>query len=109
MARETLTVQPVVRGGLTAGYTSMEASGVAFANNGRTFMHLKVGTGAATLTIITPNTVDGLAIADRTVTLPASTETFVGPFQPGVYNQTTDVVHVDVSTAGSVSIGVMRI
>ena len=109
MARETLAVQEVVRGGLTAGYTAMEASGVAFANEGRSILHVKNLTGGATLTVVTPNTVDGLAIADRTVTIPANTETFVGPFQPGVYNQSTDVVYVDVTTAGSVSIAAIRV
>jgi len=111
MARETLTVQPIVRAGLTAGYTAFEASGVAFANEGRTFMHVKNAQAAATttLTIVTPNTVDGLAIADRTVQIVAATEEFIGPFQPGVYNQSTDVVHVDISTATSVSIAAIRI
>jgi len=109
MARETLTVQPVVRAGLTASYTSFEASGVAFANEGRTFMHIKNLTGDTTLTIITPNTVDGLAIDDRTVSVGADEEHFIGPFQPGVYNQSTDVVHVDISTATSVSVAVMRL
>ncbi|HUV93937.1 MAG TPA: hypothetical protein VMX14_03800 [Anaerolineae bacterium] len=111
MARETLTVQAMVRAGLTAGYTAFEASGVAFANEGRTFIHVKNAQAAGTtkLTIITPNTVDGLAIDDRDVTIAAATEEFIGPFQPGVYNQSTDVVHIDVTTATSVSIAAIRI
>lgn len=109
MARETLTVQPVVRAGLAASYTAFEPTGVAFPNEGRTFMHIQKGAGATTLTIDTPGTVDGLAIAQRTVAVAATTEKFIGPFQPGVYNQTTDVVHVDISTAAATSITVMRI
>jgi len=111
MARETLTVQPIVRAGLTASYTAFEATGVAFSNEGRTFIHVKNAQAAATttLTIVTPNTVDGLAISDRTVQLAAATQKFVGPFQPGVYNQTGAVVYVNASTATSVSIAALRI
>ena len=109
--RVTLVVQPIVRAGLTAEYSTMNASGVAFANEGRTLLHVKNAQAAATttLSIITPGTVDGLAIDDRTVQIAAATEEFIGPFQPGVYNQSGDVVHVDISSATTTSIAAMNI
>ena len=110
MARNTLTVQPIIRTGLTASYSDATTGGIAFANEGRSVVHIKNGSGATTtLTIVTPGTVDGLAISDRTVQIAAATEEFIGPFQPGIYNQSTDVVHVDISTASTTSIAVMSI
>lgn len=112
MARKTLTVQPIVRTGLSASYSAFTIlSGAQFANEGRTILHVK-NAGSATsiiLTIDTPGTVDGLAIGQRSVTVVAATEEFIGPFQPGVYNQSTDVVHVDFDTAGTATITAMRI
>jgi hypothetical protein len=45
----------------------------------------KTGSGVATITVITPNTVDGLAIADRTLSIPASSGDEVVRFFPADY------------------------
>jgi hypothetical protein len=59
-----------------------------FSNDGRTVLHfMKSGAGACTVTISTPGTVDGLAVADRTVTVAATTgDVVIGPFPPDTYN-----------------------
>ncbi len=46
---------------------------------------VKTGAGAATITVVTPNTVDGLAIADRTIVVAATTGDVVAQFFPDVY------------------------
>lgn len=57
-------------------------------NDGKTVLHFKKsGVGDCDVTIITPNTVGGNAIADKVVTVPASTgDVFIGPFPPSIYN-----------------------
>src|SRR5258705_12726063 len=59
-----------------------------FSNDGNVFMHIKKsGAGSCTVTITTPNTVDGFAIADATVVVPASTgDMMIGPFRPETFN-----------------------
>lgn len=95
MSTIQLNVQQVSRGGLAPVYTASGASPLLnvadtfqFQNSGREFLHFKKsGAGACTVTIVTPETVDGLAVAERTVIVPASTgDVMVGPFPPQHYN-----------------------
>lgn len=95
MSTITLTPQTTVRAGLTAVYLGAGASPLlnvtdtfTFNNTGNEVLHFKKsGAGACTVTIATPGTVDGLAVADRTVTVPATTgDLFVGPFPANIYN-----------------------
>ena len=64
------------------------SGGNYFPNDGRTFLHFTFGGTAPatfTLTIVTPNTVAGNVIADRTQLLAKSKEYVIGPFPVGVY------------------------
>ena len=109
MARTALTVQDIVRAGLSPSYTAAIADGHSFANNGRVFAHIKNGDAAEkTITIQTPGTVDGLAVADRTVTIPASEERMIGPFAPAQYNQGNGTVYLDYSAVTSVTVAAIR-
>ena len=110
MAWIELAVQPVVRAGLdptmvTAAYTD----GNSFSNNGKTWVEILNLTGATTLTIDTPNTVDGEAIANPTVSIGANTRYKVGPFPPDVYNRSDDSVRVSVTSIDSVTIAALTL
>ena len=102
MARTPVTVQNITRTATEMTYSAANASGDggnSFANDGRTMLHIKAGGTAPasfTLTIETPGTVDGQAIAQRTATLAKEKEYFVGPFPPGVYDQAGGVVYFDI-------------
>jgi hypothetical protein len=52
------------------------------------------GAGAHTTTIKTPGTLDGMTIAEQTVTLAAGKYTIAGPF-PLSWNQSTGTVDID--------------
>lgn len=83
----TLAAQTVVRAGLAPSYSSCAAGGDEFVNTGKEFIHLKNGhTSAQTVTIETTKTIDGLAVADRDVEVPASGERMIGPFPTATYN-----------------------
>jgi hypothetical protein len=95
MGTVTLAVQDLSRSGVTPARTAAGASPLLnvtdtfnFNNTGKEFLHfMKSGAGACTVTIVTPGTVDGLAVADRTVTVAATTgDVMIGPFPPGYYN-----------------------
>ena len=111
MARTELTVQNIVRAGVSASYTAAIADNHKFTNNGRMFAHVKNGSGGAiVVTIQTPGTVDGLAIADRTVSIPATTgDVMIGPFPPGQYNQSDGMVYIDYASTTSMTIGVFQL
>lgn len=97
MADNRLVPQKVVPGGLAAVYAVAGAAAgqlnvsdsYQINNDGNTILHFKKsGLGACTVTVDTPYTVDGLAIAQRTITIPASTgDVFAGPFPRDIYNQ----------------------
>jgi len=90
MADVELAVQQIVAAGITPTYTgSLSISNTYHVRNtGRIFLHFKKsGAGSCDVTIATPRTVDGLAIADRVVQVPATTgDKMIGPFKPDVYN-----------------------
>lgn len=98
MADVTLTVYDAARAGLdlTGNKTTIVTDNdYYFHNNGKTLLHVANATGSTvTVTIVTPNTVDGLAITDRTATLATAKQGVFGPFPPGIYNDSDALVHV---------------
>lgn len=63
--------------GTTITYTAVSAAD-RFLPADRCFLHVKNASGATlTVTLVTPNTVDGLAIADRVITLLTTTERMI--------------------------------
>ena len=93
MATVTDALQRIVRSGsgLTPVYTAVASAGDTHQvqNNGKTvFLHFKkTGAGNAIVTVQTPRTVDGNAIAELTATVVATTgDKMIGPFDPQVYN-----------------------
>ena len=71
MAVTALAVQQIGRAGITPAFTAANTDGHTILNDGKTFIEVKNGSGAPiTVTIDTPQTVDGLAVAQRTVWSP---------------------------------------
>ncbi len=67
-------------------------------NNGRVLLHfVKTGAGNANITIITPKTVGGLAVAEQVFVVPATTgDVYAGPFPADIYNDVSG--DLDAST-----------
>ncbi len=94
-----LSVQQIGRSGLNPSYAAAAGGGDTVPNDARTFLHVKNGSvSEITLTIQTPNTVDGLAVTDRTVAIPASGERMIGPFPTDYYGSTLTLTYSDVTT-----------
>ena len=88
MARTVLTVQDIVRTALTPNFVAGDATNNhSFDNTGHNvFIYAKTTGTAVVLTVVTPNTVDGLSISDLDVTLPATGERIIGPFPKALYD-----------------------
>jgi hypothetical protein len=113
MAVVDLTVQQVVRAGLTAVYTGsmLTTNTYTFTNDGRVVCHFKKSAAVnCNATIVTPNTVDGLAIADRVVQVLATTgDKFIGPFPTKDYNDGSDKVTMSYSDVDGLTVAVLRV
>lgn len=72
-----------------------------FSNNGRVFLLVRNSDAsvARTVTIVTPGTVDGQAVADIAISVPATVSRYIGPFPEGIYNVAGGVVQVNVDHA----------
>lgn len=114
MAYTDLTVLVADRDGVSvadAVMTDAVAGGHQFINDGATQLLIQ-NTNAATrtITISTPNTVDGNAIADLAFTIAATTgRLLTATFPRTIYNQSDGKVRVDYSATAGVKIAAVQI
>lgn len=90
MARTAITVVQSTRAGVSiaAGTAGDVVNGNAVANDGGTALIVKNTNASATarvLTIKIVETVDGVAVPARTVSVAAGALVLVGPFDPNIY------------------------
>ena len=104
-----LTVQEIARTGLDPTYAAATAGGDEAPNDEISFLHVKNGSaGSLDVTIQTPGTVDGLAITDRTVAVPATSERMIGPFPASVYGATLTISYTGVTSLTIAAIRMRR-
>lgn len=71
-----------------------------FPNNGATIIEVvSSDAGAQTVTVETPGSVDGLAVADQVISVPAGATRFIGPFPTTIYNQSDGMLYVNPSVS----------
>lgn len=88
MARLDLVVTDIGRGGVDNAGVAGQADGHMFPSRGKEFVEVEnSGAGAATVTFVSPREIDGLAISDLTVSVPAGGRRLIGPFPPRTFNQ----------------------
>ena len=110
MPRTAITAQTVTSAGVAATYEPANTLGNSYRLARGRVLHIKNASGAAvTATIPTPGTVDGLAIADRTVTVPAGTDRFLGLGTIDVHKSSGEDAYVDYSAVTSVTVAVLDV
>src|SRR3990167_4494309 len=83
----SLTVQTADTNGLLPTFNAVASGGDNFSNAfGDVVLLFRSTSGSKTVTIQTPATHHGEAIAETSVTVPASGFQFAGTFNPDVYN-----------------------
>ena len=113
MADVALVPQKANPNSITPTYTgSLSISDVyTVKNNGRTLLHFKkTGAGNCTVTVQTPRSLGGLAVAEQTFTVPATTgDVMAGPFQPSIYNDSSQELRVTLSEITGLSVAAIDI
>lgn len=105
-----LTVQTIAIAGLEPTYAAAAGGGDSFPNTGDQFLHVKNGgVGDVTVTLTTPATVEGVAIADPTVVVTAGEDRMIGPFPPSIFNDGNGRVAVGYSGVTSVTVAAIKL
>lgn len=105
-----LTVNEISRAGVSGALTAAAGGGDSFANDGRTYLDVNNGSGGSiTVTFVTQQTIDGLAVADLAVAVGAGVRTKVGPFPPSIYNDANGRVQVTYSGVTSLTVNPFRV
>jgi hypothetical protein len=108
----TLTVATAVRttNGVNLVGVSAAGGGDVFPNTGSEVVVIKNGSGSPiTLTVVTPATVDGLAVADLTASIGAGETRMVGPFPTAVYSDGSGNVSLTYSAVTTVTLAVVKV
>jgi hypothetical protein len=103
--RGLIAPQSVDGGGLDPTWTAASSDGHKFSNTRKTVVAVRnAATTTGSVTFLTPGTVDGQAIADQTVTVPASDTLFWHGAQ-SVYNRQSggdlDLVYLNIESGTS--------
>ena len=111
MAATILVVQDLVMAGITPTYAAATATqGDDFANDGGTFLQVKNTGAGKTLTITTPATIRGVAVADPAIAIPLTTgDKMIGPFPPDLFNDGNGRVHTVLDDATAVTIAAFKV
>jgi hypothetical protein len=79
-------------------FQSVWVGGDTLVNNGRTFLVFRNSSGSScTATLDTPATINGLAIANPTVTVTNANDMVLGPFDPTIFNTAAGQVAITYS------------
>jgi hypothetical protein len=101
MAAVDLAVFTLARAGLRTdnGLAANAGDGNSFPNDGKVFLQVaNAGVAACVVTLVTSEEVDGLAIANPTVSVPAGQTYLIGPFKPSLFGRTVTVTYDQVVT-----------
>lgn len=108
-----LAVQSITRAGVGATYAAAAGGGDQFLPDADTFLHVKNASGAPiTVTIVTQtNDALGNAIADNTVSVPATTgDRMIGPFPAQTYADPADgLADITYSGVTSLTVAVLKL
>jgi hypothetical protein len=105
-----LTVQQIALAGIVPSYAAAAGGGDEFANDGRTFLHVKNGGGSPiTVTVTTPKKVKGVDIENPAISVSNGSEKMIGPFDPEIFTATDGNVDVAYSGVTSVTVAAVKL
>lgn len=110
MARTLITPQSATSSGVAETYEPANAAGNSFQLASGRLLRIKNGGGTTcNVTIETSMTVDGLAVAERTIAVAAGTNVSIALGTKSVYRQTGGVAFIDYDQVTSVTVAVLSV
>lgn len=116
MAYTAITVTDVARSGVrydgqgTAGASGGDGTGLSFSNDGTVILLLENTAGnTPSVTIKSPQTVGGYAVADQTIAMDANQDKITGRFPPTLFNTSTGIVQMFFTGSNETELKVMAI
>lgn len=104
----TITPKVSARAANALTWSAAEAGGDEFANTGKELLLVTNGAGSpVTLTVSTSQTVDGLAVADKAIPIPAGETHVLGPWNKSLYNDVDGNVQLAWSSHTDVELAVI--
>lgn len=106
----TVSTQQIGKTGTAPTYSAADAAGDRVTPGEGTFLHVKNASAAGiTVTLVTPGTVDGLAVADRTSnSVAAGGEDFISLANAKLYRSSDGLADLTWSATASVTFAVLR-
>jgi hypothetical protein len=102
-----IAVQPLTTSGLAPTFAAASAGGDTAPIGSDFYLVVRNGGGAPiTVTVVTPGTIKGLAIADTALSVPAAGEGFI-PLDSIYRNPNTGRADITYSAVTSVTVGVL--
>ncbi len=98
----TFPITSMDSGAKTITYTDITSGTIASGADTGT-----VGGGPRTITFTVPATIDGEAVTNRTATIAAGVEKWIGPFPASVYSDTNNDVNLTYSGSSSMTVAVL--
>jgi hypothetical protein len=115
MARTALATQQVADEGTVITMTAANVDGHILDGGGDVLLKVTNGSGVSVnVTVQTPGTVDGLAVAEQIVAVAAGATKYIGRFQPSTYDRPVGAadegkVYVDFSAVTSVTVAAIGV
>lgn len=106
----TLNIQDVSTAGVIPSYAAANSGGDQFSNDGKTYLHIKTGSGGATnVTIGSQVTCDQGSTHNTLVAINANSEQKLGPFSSNRYSDANGYVQIAYSSVTNVTIGAFSV
>ena len=106
-----LVVQPIAATGTKPTYAAAGAGGDTFTTGDHVFLHVVNGNAAScVVTLVTPPTVDGFAVADDVVTILTGSFAFIGPLTDAFFRDpVAGVGAVSYSVTSTVTVALVAV
>lgn len=110
-----LAVQQIARTGLAPALAAAAAGGDAFPNAGKVFLRVANANVGAARTVTVASQIptgaipEGTAKTDLAVNVPASSERWIGPFEPASWNDANGRVVVTYDDEADLTVGVFAL
>lgn len=106
----SLTVLTSTLGDQDLAPVAVEDIGDTFVNDGRIILYFKnTNAGDRTISIFTGGTINGLAIADVTLTISQDEEKIIGPFPMRVFNNGSGLVQLAYTADTGLTVRAIRV